>query len=296
MVKEEEGVPEAESYEFKISLAELLSGGVIIEVSNPDQAKIAEESGATAVTILESSSSAGGVIRMTNPEMIQKIQEVITIPIIAKCRIGHFAEAQILESLFVDFIDESEALTPADCEHYIDKHNFRIPFICGFTDLGNALRRVAEGVSLLRTEGTFETGNISKAVESMRSIRSGLRRVANMDHAELLAEATRLNAPYELLEEVAENHQLPVPVCAAGGIVTPADASLMIQLGAESVFVDSEIFKSDDPLQRAKAIVGAVTFYRDPEMLTKATLGHVLEIKSPSQRLRKDELYTSRGW
>ncbi|GAB4234770.1 MAG: pyridoxal 5'-phosphate synthase lyase subunit PdxS [Chlamydiales bacterium] len=298
--KEEESYGDSQSYDFKVGLAEMLTGGVIIEVTTPDQAKIAEDAGATAVTVSEFDSQKHqeppSVLRMPHPETIQKIQEAITIPIIAKCRVGHFAEAQILESLFVDFIDECESLSPADEEHYIDKHNFRIPFICGCADLGQALRRIAEGAALLRTNVSHNENVLSYTVRYLRGIRTGLRIVSMMDHAELLAEATRINAPYDLLENLAETGKLIVPICASGGIVTPADAALMIQLGAESVFVDADIFNSADPLQDAKAIIGAVTFHRDPEMLTKASLGDVSGMKEDVHPNRKEELLSNRGW
>lgn len=235
------------------------------------------------------------VAHMTHPEMIQTIQELVTIPVIARCRIGHFAEAQILESLFVDFIDESEALTPADEEHYIDKHAFRIPFVCGCEDLGSALRRIDEGAAMLRTDERCSVGCIAEAVRMIRAINSGLRKLKAMDHAELMAETQNFQVPYDLLEDIVEVGKLPVPLFASGGIITPADAALMIQLGAESVFVDVEIFDTEDPLQRLKAIVGAVDYYRDPEMLTQATLGHVGDMESERHDKEKEEILVSRS-
>jgi pyridoxal 5'-phosphate synthase pdxS subunit len=295
-IKQEKG-----SFEVKVGLAEMLKGGVIMDVTTPDQAKIAEDAGAVAVMALEripaDIRAQGGIARMTNPELIQKIQEGVSIPVMAKCRIGHFAEAQILEALFVDFIDESEVLTPADEENHIDKHAFRIPFVCGCRDLGEALRRIGEGAAMIRTKGEAGTGNIVEAVRHMRSVMKDVRKLTTMDASELMAEAKRLGAPYELVVKVAKTGKLPVPNFAAGGIATPADAALMMQLGAESVFVGSGIFKSNDPAQRAKAIVAAVSFYRDPEMLAKISMGLLdampgLDIQS----IKKEDLLAPRGW
>lgn len=289
------------SFEVKVGLAEMLKGGVIMDVTTPAQAKIAEEAGAVAVMALERIPSdiraQGGVSRMSAPELIQKIQETVSIPVMAKCRIGHFVEAQILEALFVDFIDESEVLTPADEENHIDKHSFRIPFVCGCRDLGEALRRIGEGAAMIRTKGEAGTGNIVEAVRHMRTINRELRRLTSMDPSELMAEAKRLAAPFNLVLQVAKTGKLPVPNFAAGGIATPADAALMMQLGAESVFVGSGIFKSEDPEKRAKAIVEAVTYYNDPPMLAKISMG--LSNAMPGLNIHdipKEGLFNPRGW
>lgn len=301
MRKEYKHLPEKGSFEVKVGLAEMLKGGVIMDVVSLEQAKIAEDAGAVAVMALEripaDIRAQGGISRMSNPELIQKIQEAVSIPVMAKCRIGHFVEAQILEALFVDFIDESEVLTPADEENHIDKHQFRIPFVCGCRDLGEALRRIGEGAAMLRTKGEAGTGNIVEAVRHIRAVMRDIRRLRTMDPAELMAESKRLAAPFHLVEQVAKTGKLPVPNFAAGGIATPADAALMMQLGAESVFVGSGIFKSADPANRAKAIVAAVTYHNDPEMLVKISKGLMdampgLEI----QQINKDELMASRGW
>lgn len=289
------------SFDVKVGLAEMLKGGVIMDVTTPDQAKIAEDAGAVAVMALERIPSdiraQGGIARMSNAGLIQKIQEAVSIPVMAKCRIGHFVEAQILEALFVDFIDESEVLTPADEEYHIDKNSFKIPFVCGCRNLGEALRRIGEGAAMIRTKGEAGSGNIVEAVRHMRAVKRDINRLAHMDHAELMTEAKLLGAPYHLVEQVAKTGKLPVPNFAAGGIATPADAALMMQLGAESVFVGSGIFKSEDPSERAKAIVAAVTYYNDPETLAKISMGllnampglNILDIK-------KEDLLASRGW
>lgn len=301
MTKKQPVPVEKGSFEVKVALAEMLKGGVIMDVTTPEQAKIAEDAGAVAVMALEripsDIRSQGGIARMTNPELIQKIQETVSIPVMAKCRIGHFVEAQILEALKVDFIDESEVLTPADEENHIDKHAFKIPFVCGCRDLGEALRRIGEGAALIRTKGEAGTGNIVEAVRHMRTVNREIRSLKSMDQAELMAEAKRLGAPFHLVQIVAHTGCLPVPNFAAGGIATPADAALMMQLGAQTVFVGSGIFKSQDPAQRAKAIVGAVTYYRDPEMLAQISMGllnamHGLDIHG----LKKEELLAQRGW
>lgn len=289
------------SFEVKVGLAEMLAGGVIMDVTNPEQAKIAEDAGAAAVMALERIPSdiraQGGVARMSNCELIQKIQEAVSIPVMAKCRIGHFVEAQILEALFVDFIDESEVLTPADEEYHIDKHCFKIPFVCGCRNLGEALRRIGEGAAMIRTKGEAGSGNIVEAVRHMRTVNRDIKRLATLDHAELMTEAKLLGAPYELVEKVAKLKKLPVPNFAAGGVATPADAALMMQLGAESVFVGSGIFKSEDPLPRAKAIVAAVTHYKDPEMLAKISMGLLSAMPGMDiRKMSKDELMASRGW
>lgn len=289
------------SFEVKVALAEMLKGGVIMDVTNPDQAKIAEEAGAVAVMALERIPSdiraEGGIARMSPPDLIQKIQEAVTIPVMAKCRIGHFVEAQILEALQVDFIDESEVLTPADEENHIDKHLFKVPFVCGCRDLGEALRRIGEGAAMIRTKGEAGTGNIVEAVRHMRAVNRDIRALVGRDSSELMAEAKRLGAPFELVKQVARTGVLPVPNFAAGGIATPADAALMMQLGAQTVFVGSGIFKSEDPAKRAKAIVAAATYYQDPEMLKEISMGllspmHGLDVR----RIKKEDLLAVRGW
>jgi len=289
------------SFDVKVGLAEMLKGGVIMDVTTPEQAKIAENAGAVAVMALEripaDIRAQGGVARMSSVELIQKIQEAVSIPVMAKCRIGHFVEAQILEALFVDFIDESEVLTPADEEFHIDKSSFKIPFVCGCRDLGEALRRIGEGAAMIRTKGEPGTGNIVEAVRHMRSVMRDIRRLKNMDPAELMTEAKRLGAPYNLIKEVASTGKLPVPNFAAGGIATPADAALMMQLGAESVFVGSGIFKSEDPEKRAKAIVAAATHYKDPEMLVKISMGLLSAMPGLSmETIKKEDLLSPRGW
>jgi len=289
------------SFEVKVGLAEMLKGGVIMDVTNPEQAKIAEDAGAVAVMALERIPSdiraQGGVARMSNAELIQKIQEAVSIPVMAKCRIGHFVEAQILEALFVDFIDESEVLTPADEEYHIDKNNFKIPFVCGCRNLGEALRRIGEGAAMIRTKGEAGSGNIVEAVRHMRAVNRDIRRLATLDHAELMTEAKLLGAPYHLLELVAKTGKLPVPNFAAGGIATPADAALMMQLGAESVFVGSGIFKSEDPAERAKAIVAATTYFRDPEALAKISMGLLNAMPGLNiQDIKREDLLAPRGW
>ena len=239
----------------------------------------------------------GGIARMSSPDLIQAIQKAVTIPVMAKCRIGHFVEAQILEALQVDFIDESEVLTPADEENHVDKHLFKIPFVCGCRDLGEALRRIGEGAAMIRTKGEAGTGNIVEAVRHMRTVNREIRRVSSMDSSELMAEAKRLGAPFHLLQWVAEHQTLPVPNFAAGGIATPADAALMMQLGAQTVFVGSGIFKSEDPEKRARAIVGAATYYQDPEMLARISMGLLDAMEGIDiRKLTKEELLAHRGW
>jgi len=254
-----------------------LRGGVIMDVVTPDQARIAEDAGAVAVMALERVPSDirrdGGVARMSDPAMIEGIQEIVTIPVMAKCRIGHFAEAQILEALAVDYIDESEVLTPADEAHHVDKWGFTVPFVCGATNLGEALRRISEGACLIRSKGEAGTGNIVEAVRHLRSILGDIRRLTVADDAELFGWAKELRAPVELVQEVAERGELPVPMFCAGGIATPADAALVMQLGAQSVFVGSGIFKSSDPAVRAKAIVEATTHFRDASIVAKVSRG-----------------------
>lgn len=289
------------SFEVKVGLAEMLKGGVIMDVTTPEQAKIAEDAGAVAVMALERIPSdiraQGGIARMSNPDLIQNIQKAVSIPVMAKCRIGHFVEAQILEALFVDFIDESEVLTPADEEFHIDKHAFKIPFVCGCRDLGEALRRIGEGASMIRTKGEAGSGNIVEAVRHMRAVMRDIRRLTTMPHEELMTEAKRLGAPYHLVELVAKTGKLPVPNFAAGGVATPADAALMMHLGAESVFVGSGVFKSEDPAARAKAIVAAVTYYNDPTMLSTISMGLLNAMPGLDiQQIKKENLLAPRGW
>lgn len=283
----------------KRGLADMLRGGVIMDVVNPEQAKIAEDSGAVAVMALERVPSDirrdGGVARMSDPQMIQEIQATVTIPVMAKARIGHFAEAQILQSLDVDYIDESEVLTPADEVNHIDKWAFTVPFVCGATNLGEALRRIGEGACMIRSKGEAGTGNIVEAVRHLRTINEQMRRLHSADEAELYALAKELQAPLPLVLEVAQTGSLPVPLFCAGGIATPADASLVMQLGAEAVFVGSGIFKSEDPIRMARAIVEATTHFRDPSMVAKVSTGlgsamRGAETASLEQRLAE------RGW
>jgi pyridoxal 5'-phosphate synthase pdxS subunit len=283
----------------KRGLADMLRGGVIMDVVNPEQAKIAEDSGAVAVMALERVPSDirrdGGVARMSDPEMIQGIQAAVTIPVMAKARIGHFAEAQILEALDVDYIDESEVLTPADEENHIDKWAFTVPFVCGATNLGEALRRIGEGACLIRSKGEAGTGNVVEAVRHLRTINAQMRRLQSADSNELFALAKELQAPLPLVQEVSLTGKLPVPLFCAGGISTPADAALVLQLGAEAIFVGSGIFKSDDPERMAKAIVEATTHFRDAHVVAKVSTGlgaamKGIETASLEQRLAE------RGW
>ena len=264
---------EAERYELNKQLAQMLKGGVIMDVTTPEQAKIAEKAGACAVMALEripaDIRAAGGVSRMSDPRMIKGIQEAVSIPVMAKCRIGHFVEAQILEAIEIDYIDESEVLSPADDVYHIDKRKFKVPFVCGAKDLGEALRRIHEGASMIRTKGEPGTGDVIQAVRHMRKINSQIARVVSMREDELFEEAKNLQVPYELLEYVHKNSRLPVVNFAAGGVATPADAALMMQLGAEGVFVGSGIFKSGVPEKRAAAIVKAVTNYQDHKLLAE---------------------------
>lgn len=288
-------------YKIKVGLAEMLKGGVIMDVTNAEQAKIAEDAGAVAVMALEripaDIRSQGGVARMSNPRLIKGIQETVSIPVMAKCRIGHFAEAQVLESLGIDFIDESEVLTPADEEFHIDKHKFKIPVVCGCRDLGEALRRIAEGAALLRTKGEAGSGNIVEAVRHMRMVQKQIRQITVMGDEELVAFAKNIGAPVELVRYIKENGKLPVPNFAAGGIATPADASLMMQLGAESVFVGSGIFKSEDPAERARAIVLATTHYLDFDIVAKASEGLKSAMKGLEiSEIPEDQLLQKRGW
>jgi pyridoxal 5'-phosphate synthase pdxS subunit len=284
----------------KAGLAEMLKGGVIMDVTTPEQAKIAEDAGAVSVMALErvpaDIRAQGGVARMTDPEIIDKIMEAVTIPVMAKVRIGHFVEAQILEALGIDYIDESEVLTPADEAFHINKWNFKVPFVCGATNLGEALRRIGEGAAMLRTKGEAGTGNVIEAVRHMRAINDGIAKLSALPEEELMTEAKNLGAPYELVRLVAREKELPVVNFSAGGIATPADAALMMQLGADGVFVGSGIFKSESPSKRAHAIVQAVTHYDNPDILVKISksLGHAmpgLEISS----IRQEDLLQYRG-
>ncbi|HZN53985.1 MAG TPA: pyridoxal 5'-phosphate synthase lyase subunit PdxS [Candidatus Polarisedimenticolaceae bacterium] len=286
---------------LKTGLAEMLKGGVIMDVTDDRQAKIAEDAGACAVMALERVPADirrdGGVARMSDPAMIEKIMAAVSIPVMAKCRIGHFAEAQVLEALGVDYIDESEVLTPADEAFHVDKFAFTVPFVCGCRNLGEALRRIGEGAAMIRTKGEAGTGNIVEAVRHMRAVVSGLKRLTLLGPEELMKEAKDLGAPYELLRHVASTGTLPVPNFAAGGIATPADAALMMQLGAEAVFVGSGIFKSQDPAVRAKAIVRATTHFRDPKIVAEVSRGlgeamHGIE----TAKLPESELLQTRGW
>ena len=289
------------SIELKVGLAEMLKGGVIMDVTTAEQAVIAEEAGAEAVMALERIPADireyGGIARMSQPAMIKEIQEKVSIPVMAKCRIGHFAEAQILEALGVDFIDESEVLTPADDTNHINKHAFKVPFVCGCRNLGEALRRIGEGAAMIRTKGEAGSGNIVEAVRHMRMVQSQIKELTLLDEEELMAKSKDLGAPYSLVKQVAKLGKLPVPNFAAGGIATPADASLMMQLGAESVFVGSGIFKSEDPAVRAKAIVGAVTYFDDPKKLAEISYGLKEAMKGlDMSEIPADQRMQERGW
>ncbi|MCK4295458.1 MAG: pyridoxal 5'-phosphate synthase lyase subunit PdxS, partial [Candidatus Marinimicrobia bacterium] len=289
------------SFEVKVGLAEMLKGGVIMDVTTSEQAKIAEEAGAVAVMALEripaDIRAHGGIARMSNPKVIKEIQNIVSIPVMAKCRIGHFAEAQILEALKVDFIDESEVLTPADEENHIWKYDFKVPFVCGCRDLGEALRRIGEGAALIRTKGEAGSGNIVEAVRHMRRVQSEIKKLSTMSDDELMAEAKRLGAPFEIVQKVSKTGKLPVPNFAAGGVATPADASLMMQLGAESVFVGSGIFKSDDPAPRARAIVLATTYYDNPLKLSEISAGLKDAMKGLDiAEIPEKERLANRGW
>jgi pyridoxal 5'-phosphate synthase pdxS subunit len=292
---------DARSFEIKVGLAEMLKGGVIMDVTTPEQAKIAEDAGATAVMALERVPSdirkEGGVARMCSIEVIEGIQKVVSIPVMAKIRIGHFAEARVLEALGVDFIDESEVLTPADESHHVDKHAYRSPFVCGCRDLGEALRRIGEGAAMIRTKGEAGSGNIVEAVRHLRQVFGDIRALTVLPSEELPARAKELRAPVDLVRKVAELGKLPVPNFAAGGIATPADAALCMALGAEAVFVGSGIFKSDDPERRARAIVKATTHYRDPMEVLAASRG--LGNAMPGiemETLADEQRMANRGW
>jgi pyridoxal 5'-phosphate synthase pdxS subunit len=285
----------------KTGLADMLKGGVIMDVTTVEQAKIAEEAGAVSVMALEripaDIRAAGGVARMTDPEIIIKIMDAVTIPVMAKCRIGHFTEAQILESIGIDYIDESEVLTPADEKYHVNKWDFKVPFLCGATNLAEALRRIGEGAAMIRTKGEPGTGNVVEAVRHMRTIKDDIGRISAMPKEEMMTVSKELGAPYELIMYVKENGKLPVVNFSAGGIATPADAAMIMQLGADGIFVGSGIFKSENPLKMAKAIVDAVTHFNNPELLAKVSTGlgnpmSGLEIS----KIPKEELLAQRGW
>ncbi|WP_129628302.1 pyridoxal 5'-phosphate synthase lyase subunit PdxS [Candidatus Oscillochloris fontis] len=292
---------ETSTWTTKVGLAQMLKGGVIMDVVTPEQARIAEEAGAVAVMALErvpaDIRAQGGVARMSDPELISAIKAAVTIPVMAKARIGHFVEAQVIEALGIDYIDESEVLTPADEEHHINKHKFKIPFVCGCRNLGEALRRIAEGAAMLRTKGEAGTGNVVEAVRHFRTVQGDIRRLQSMDEDELFTAAKNLQAPYELVKQVAELGKLPVVNFAAGGIATPADAALMMQLGVEGVFVGSGIFKSGDPARRARAIVEATTHYNDPEIIAKVSrgLGEPM-VGINIDQIPAEQLMAKRGW
>jgi pyridoxal 5'-phosphate synthase pdxS subunit len=285
----------------KRGMAEMLKGGVIMDVVTPDQAKIAEDAGAVAVMALERVPAdirvQGGVARMSDPDMIDGIIEAVSIPVMAKARIGHFVEAQVLQAIGVDYVDESEVLTPADEANHIDKWQFTVPFVCGATNLGEALRRISEGAAMIRSKGEAGTGNVVEATRHMRQIRADIRRLSTMDDTELFAAAKELRAPFDLVKEVAQAGKLPVVLFTAGGIATPADAAMMMQLGAEGVFVGSGIFKSGDPAKRAEAIVKATTFHDDPDVISKVSrgLGEAM-VGLNVVDLPESERYSDRGW
>ena len=290
-----------DQFDVKIGLAEMLKGGVIMDVTNVEEAKIAESAGACAVMALERIPSDirkdGGIARMSDPKMIEEIQKSVSIPVMAKCRIGHFAEAQVLEALEVDFIDESEVLTPADEHNHVWKHDFKVPFVCGCRNLGEALRRVAEGAALIRTKGEAGSGNIVEAVRHMRTVINDIAKLKSMSKEQLVAEAKIMGAPLDLVMQVSETGKLPVPNFAAGGIATPADAALMMQLGAETVFVGSGIFKSEDPEARGKAVVEATTNYKDANKVLEASRGLKSAMKGLDiSEIPESERLQERGW
>jgi len=292
---------EKSTFKTKVGLAEMLKGGVIMDVVNAEQARIAEDAGASAVMALERVPAQirkdGGVARASDPAMIKAIQATVSIPVMAKCRIGHIAEAQILEALNVDFIDESEVLTPADEEFHLYKHDFKVPFVCGSINLGEALRRIGEGAAMMRTKGEAGTGNIVEAVRHLRTVRTQIRKLTTMSDEELMTEAKNLGAPFDLVQFVAKEGRLPVPNFAAGGIATPADAALCMQLGAESVFVGSGIFLSEDPARRAKAVVEAVTYYKEPKKLAEISEGLGQAMSGIEiGKIAKEDQFAHRGW
>ncbi len=292
---------ETGTWKVKVGLAQMLKGGVIMDVVTPEHAKIAEAAGACSVMALERVPAdirkAGGVARMSDPTVIEAIIKAVSIPVMAKCRIGHFVEAQVLEALGVDYIDESEVLTPADEAHHVWKHDFKVPFVCGCRNLGEALRRLGEGAAMIRTKGEAGTGDIVEAVRHMRAVQDEIRKLVNMPQEELMAEAKELGAPFELVMEVHKAGKLPVVNFAAGGVATPADAALMMQLGADGVFVGSGVFKSSNPEARAKAIVKAVTHYKDPKIIAEVSknLGEAMLGQSVKQ-IPPEELLAGRGW
>ena len=289
------------SFDLKVGLAEMLKGGVIMDVMNVDQAKIAEDAGAVAVMALERIPALireeGGIARASDPQMIREIQDSVSIPVMAKVRIGHFAEAQILEAMEVDFIDESEVLTPADEHNHIWKHDFKVPFVCGCRNLGEALRRIGEGAAMIRTKGEAGSGNIVEAVRHMRQVKRDIKKLTTMDREEMMAAAKDMGAPFSLVEQVAKIGKLPVPNFAAGGVATPADASLMMQLGSETVFVGSGIFMSDDPCPIANAIVDAVTYYKDPKKMVEISTDLQTAMKGIEiSEIPENERLQERGW
>ncbi len=289
------------TWTVKAGLAQMLKGGVIMDVVTPEQAKIAEEAGAVSVMALERVPSdiraAGGVARMADPTVILAIMDTVTIPVMAKCRIGHFVEAQVLEALGVDYVDESEVLTPADESHHVWKHSFKVPFVCGCRDLGEALRRIGEGAAMIRTKGEAGTGNIVEAVRHMRAVQDGIRRLQALGEDELMAEAKAIGAPFDLVAEIHRTGKLPVVNFAAGGVASPADAALMMQLGADGVFVGSGIFKSSNPPAIAKAIVQAVTHYKNPEIIAEVSKGLGQAMPGLDVRtLKQEQLLATRGW
>lgn len=289
------------TFSLKSGLAQMLKGGVIMDVTTPEQAKIAEAAGACAVMALErvpaDIRATGGIARMADPSIVLKIMEAVTIPVMAKCRIGHFVEAQVLESLGVDYIDESEVLSPADDKYHVNKNDFKVPFVCGARNLGEALRRIGEGAAMIRTKGEPGTGNVIEAVRHIRQVNDEIRWISNLPAEELMTAAKELQAPYELVLEVARLKALPVVNFAAGGIATPADAALMMQLGCDGIFVGSGIFKSGDPAQRAKAIVAATTYYKDPAVLAEVSrdLGEAM-VGINIDTIRPEERMQDRGW
>jgi len=292
---------ETGTWKLKTGLAQMLKGGVIMDVVTPEHAKIAEDAGACAVMALERVPAdirkAGGVARMSDPTIIEAIMKAVSIPVMAKCRIGHFVEAQVLEALGVDYIDESEVLTPADESHHVWKHDFKVPFVCGCRNLGEALRRIGEGAAMIRTKGEAGTGDIVEAVRHMRTVMDEIRKLVNMPQEELMAEAKEMGAPFALVEEIHKSGKLPVVNFAAGGVATPADAALMMQLGADGIFVGSGIFKSDNPEVRAKAIVKATTHYQDAAIIAEVSknLGEAMR-GIDSKQLKPEELLAPRGW
>jgi pyridoxal 5'-phosphate synthase pdxS subunit len=292
---------ETGTWKVKTGLAQMLKGGVIMDVVTPEHAKIAEDAGACSVMALErvpaDIRAAGGVARMADPAIIEAIMKAVTIPVMAKCRIGHFVEAQALQALGIDYIDESEVLTPADESHHIWKHDFKVPFVCGCRDLGEALRRLGEGAAMIRTKGEAGTGNIVEAVRHMRAVMDGIRKLAATPQEELMAQAKELGAPFELVEEIHRTGKLPVVNFAAGGVATPADAALMMQLGADGIFVGSGVFKSSNPSARAKAIVKATTHYQDPAIIAEVSknLGEAMPGLDMKQ-IKPEELLAIRGW